>query len=77
MHTFGILFSVHLHLHHPYIHKYKNHFNEMKGDVGMADQQETRHGLESNPVPTTSFFILLPLIALLGVKTGCRDRVRL
>ena len=56
MHTFGILFSVHLHLHHPYIHKYKNHFNEMKGDVGMADQQETRHGLESNPVPTTSFF---------------------
>ena len=46
----------------------------------MADQQkitETRHGLESNPVPTTSFLILLPLIALLGAKTGCRDRVRL
>ena len=23
-----------------YTYKYKNHFNEMKGDVGMSDQQK-------------------------------------
>ena len=24
-------------------YKYKNHFNEMKGDVGMSDQQNDRN----------------------------------
>ena len=44
----------------------------------MADQQkmiETRHGLESNPVPT-SFFCFIAIIALVWAKKGCRDRVR-
>ena len=44
--------------------------NEMKGDVGMLDQQkkiETRHGLESNPVPT-SILSFIAIIAPWGAK---------
>ena len=54
--------------------------NEMKGDVGMLDQQkmiETRHGLESNPVPTSilSFIaIIAPWGAKMDVGTGLNSK---
>ena len=61
----------------PSLHLLTSHFNEMKGrDSRSAKLIETRHGLESNSVPT-SFLILLLLIALLGAKKGYRDQVRL
>ena len=40
----------------------------------MSKMMETRHGLESNPVPT-SILSLLPIIALLGPKMDVGTRL--
>ena len=47
----------------PYIHKWKNHFYEMKGDVGMSLHEKERnkkmptprHKVTHNPIPTSLF----------------------
>ena len=58
--------------------KYKNQFNGMKGDVGMSDQKETRHSLESNPVPTSIFDPKRAMMAIklkMDVGTGLDSRL--
>ena len=45
-----------------YIHKWKNHFYEMKGDIGLSLHEKERnkmptprHKVTHNPIPTSLF----------------------
>ena len=50
-----------------YIHKWKNHFYEMKGDVGMSLHEKERnkkmptprHKVTHNPIPTSLFLFVM------------------
>ena len=54
-------------------HKWKNHFYEMKGDVGMSLHEKERnkkmptprHKVTHNPIPTSLFCFNILLVCLL------------
>ena len=69
----GVLYADHVRFTraiHPYIYKWKNHFYEMKGDVGLSLKGDVglslhekvrnkmptpRHKVTHNPIPTSLF----------------------
>ena len=56
-----------------YIYKWKNHFYEMKGDVGMSLHEKERnkkmptprHKVTHNPIPTSLFCFNMLFVCLL------------
>ena len=57
---------------HSYVDKWKNHFYEMKGDVGMSLHEKERnkkmptprHKVTHNPVPTSLFCFNMLFVCL-------------
>ena len=55
------------------VHKWKNHFYEMKGDVGMSLHEKERnkkmptprHKVTHNPIPTSLFCFNMLFVCLL------------
>ena len=64
--------SSHLRAYRVYIYKWKNHFNEMKGDVGMSLHEKERnkkmptprHKVTHNPIPTSLFCFNMLFVCL-------------
>ena len=60
-------------LFHALFHKWKNHFYEMKGDVGMSLHEKERnkkmptprHKVTHNPIPTSLFCFNMLFVCLL------------
>ena len=56
-----------------YVYKWKNHFYEMKGDVGMSLHEKERnkkmptprHKVTHNPIPTSLFCFNMLFVCLL------------
>ena len=56
-----------------HVHKWKNHFYEMKGDVGMSLHEKERnkkmptprHKVTHNPIPTSLFCFNMLFVCLL------------
>ena len=63
--------------------KWKNHFYEMKGDVGMSLHEKERnkkmptprHKVTHNPIPTSLFLPRLQRIYIFMQAIGCQDVV--
>ena len=59
---------------HPYVHKWKNHFSEMKGDVGMSHHEKEgnkkipipRQEIIDNPIPTSLFMYYAAVLLCVG-----------
>ena len=55
-----------------YVYKWKNHFYEMKGDVGMSVHEKERnkkmptprHKVTHNPIPTSLFWLNMLFVCL-------------
>ena len=65
------IYSVYIRRH--YLYKWKNHFYEMKGDVGMSLHEKgrnkktptPRHKVTHNPIPTSLFCFNMLFVCLL------------